>query len=95
MDIPVITNMTSMGDFLLEGTNGMFFSILMIPIFFILLISFRNSNAGDNIDSLNMASFICLMLSFVLSALGWANIMVVGIFLVMLLLGLILKRFTN
>lgn len=95
MDIPSITSLESLSEFLMNGTDGLFFSVLMLPVFFIILVSLRVANVGDSVDCLNLTSLVCLLLSFVLSSVGLINVMIVGIFLVMLLIGLILRRFMS
>jgi len=84
MDVAVLLN---------TGTDSLFWSFLLIPLWLILMISFKNLGAGDSIDALNMSSFICLMVSFVLNAIGLVTILPIGIFLPLFIVGLLLKKF--
>lgn len=101
MNAPNVTDLNGVFDFInnnivAEGVpSTLFFDIIMMPIFLIIIITSRSVNVGDNIDCLNISSFVCLFLSFVLSSIGYVNIVIVGVFLAMLCVGLLLKRFTS
>ena len=90
-----INGLMDVATFLNTGTGSMFWNILMLPVFFILMVSFRNSGNGDGIDSMNVSSFICLLISFVLNAIGLVSLVTVSIFLITMIVGVLLKRFTQ
>jgi hypothetical protein len=90
-----INGIMDVATFLNAGTTGLFWNILMLPVFFIIMISFRNSGNGDGIDSMNVSSFVCLMISFVLNAIGLTSIVTISIFLALMVIGVLIKRFTQ
>lgn len=99
MNNPNITDIVSVFDYInsnisSNGYTTIFFDVLFIPIFFVVIISCRNMNVGDNLDCLNISSFVCLMLSFVLSSINFCSFIIVGIFLALLVFGLFFKRMT-
>jgi hypothetical protein len=90
-----INGLMDIATFLNTGTTNLFFNILMLPIFFIIMMSFRSSGNGDGIDSFNVSSLVCLMISFVLNSIGLVNVMVISLFLFMFIVGVLMKRFTQ
>ena len=88
----------SLGGIMLQlylETNGLFPSLILLPFFIIIMSVFRISNIVYNIDSMNLSFFVCLCLAFILSAVGYGSIILVGVFFAMLLIGLLLSKITR
>jgi len=88
-----LTGLMDVAVFLNSGTGDLFWSVLLVPVWFILMISFRNSGNGGGVDSMNISSFICMVLCFVLNSVGLVSIIPTGIFLSLTIIGLLLSKF--
>lgn len=74
--------------FLKDGTNGLFFDLMLIPLFVIVLISSRDY---DSFNGFLIACFMNVILGIILFFMGLISGVSIGIWLGLLLFGLLAK----
>jgi hypothetical protein len=74
--------------FLKDGTNGLMFDLLLLPIFFIILIASRDYDA---FNSFIIACFINAIIGMILFFIGLISGVSIGIWLGLLVFGLLGK----
>jgi len=92
-DLTNLTNSSGLGEVMMfsnEVTGGMFISMTLVAVFFILFVMQKKY---DTIDALLSSAFVCFVLAVLLAFAGMVSFWLVVAFLTLLAFGVLYKHF--